>query len=303
MDENIIIIDWLSFTSKIHAVSDIIDILGMSDIPWQSIKGARGYQDRLYFNGISIHFNGREDMGVWCEMSGQGCRTFETLGSGNYKYIFDIITYGDLHITRLDIAYDDHIGLLDIGQICMDTRSGEYVSKSDYWEVVESSKGATVMHGSPKSDIRIRIYDKAAERNCEPGTHWVRVELQLRDDRALHFIALPYELGKSFCGVICNYLRSVEPNELDTNRWRWPLKSYWGDFLAGADAISIYVKPGMEYNIDRCERYVYRQCGNAIDALIDIYGIEEFTEKLRKRGTRPNPKYQQLIDTYKDFKL
>ena len=303
MDENIVLIDWLSFTSKIHSVQDFVDLLGMCSVPWQTIKGMHGYRDRLYFNGISIHFNGRDDMGIWCEMCGQGCRAFETLGSCDYEILFDIIEYGDLHLTRLDVAFDDHSGILDLSQICLDTRMGNFVSKSDFWEVTESSKGSTVYHGAPSSNVRIRIYDKAAEKHCESGTHWVRIELQLRDDRALKFISLHRSLGESFCGVVCNYLRYVEPSDFDSNRWRWPLTDYWGNLLCGADALKIYCKPGMEYNLDHCEKYVYQQCGNAIDTLIKLYGPEKFLEKLQKRGTRPNPKYQQLLDTYKDFEF
>lgn len=303
MGENLVLVDWLSFTSKIHSVQDFVDLLGMCSVPFESLKGMHGYRDRLYFNGISIHFNGRDDMGIWCEMSGQGCRAFETLGSGDYDMLFDFIRYGDLHITRLDVAFDDHSGILDLPVVCADTRNGFFVSRSEFWEVTDSSMGSTIYHGSPKSDVRIRIYDKAAEKHCGLGTHWVRVELQLRDDRALKFISLPYSLGENFAGVICNYLRYVEPSDFDTNRWRWPLTSYWGDLLCGADALKIYQKPGMEYNIDHCEHYVYKQCGNAIDTLIQIYGIDEFQRKLAKRATRPNPKYTQLIDTYKDFKF
>lgn len=64
MDENIVLFDWLSFTTKIHSVSDVIDIIGMSSVPWETTKGAHGYRDRMYFNGVSIHFNGRDDMGI-----------------------------------------------------------------------------------------------------------------------------------------------------------------------------------------------------------------------------------------------
>ena len=77
--ENIVLYDWLSFTSKVHTPEDLISALGLSQCPWQEIKGAHGYRDRKYFSCISIHYNGREDMGVWVEMSGQGCRTFETV--------------------------------------------------------------------------------------------------------------------------------------------------------------------------------------------------------------------------------
>lgn len=79
--ENIVLYDWLSFTSKNHTPEQMIEALGLTHCPWQETKGAHGYRDRKYFSCISVHYNGREDMGVWVEMSGQGCRTFESLSA------------------------------------------------------------------------------------------------------------------------------------------------------------------------------------------------------------------------------
>lgn len=45
-----------------------------------------------------------------------GCRAFESFGSGNYEALFDgaHLEPEDVHTTRLNIAFDDHSGLLDI---------------------------------------------------------------------------------------------------------------------------------------------------------------------------------------------
>lgn len=305
MEGNIILYDWLSFTVKRSDPYYIVDLLGLSHVPWETIKGARGYKDRLYFNAISIHFNGRSDMGVWCEMSGQGCRAFETLSTLTEKWedLFAEITAQQMNITRLDVAYDDHTGVLDIDRIIQDTRKKEYVSKSDYWEITESSKGQTVQYGSPQSDVLIRIYDKARERNCPAGEHWIRCELQLRRERAIAFTQLPYSIGESYCGVVINYLRFVDPDDTDSNKWRWPIKLYWGDFLCNANAIHLYQAPGLEYNLDRCERYVIHQAGNAIDAYIQIRGVPAFLQELKQRPTMRNPKYDRLVAEYQAFHL
>lgn len=169
--ENIVLYDWLSFTSKNHTPEQLIEALGLTHCPWLDTKGAHGYRDRKYFSCISVHYNGREDMGVWVELSGQGCRTFESLSAKSWDDLFQWITVQQLKITRLDVAFDDHTGVLDIDQIVEDTRRKHYVSRSDYWETVLSSKGSTVQIGSPQSKVLVRIYDKAAERHCEPGTH------------------------------------------------------------------------------------------------------------------------------------
>ena len=115
--ENLVIYDWLSFTSKVHTPDQLIAALGLAHVPWTDTKGARGYLDRKYFSCISIHYNGRSDMGVWVEMSGQGCRTFESLSNVGWEGIFSFIRDNGLKITRLDVAYDDHSGILNIREI------------------------------------------------------------------------------------------------------------------------------------------------------------------------------------------
>ena len=296
--ENIVLYDWLSFTSKLHTPEELIDALGLSHVNWTITKGARGYQDRKYFSYISIHYNGRPDMGVWVEMSGQGCRTFESLSAVGWERLFSFIRENGLKITRLDVAYDDHTGVIPLGEIVNDTQSGMFISKSNYWETVLSSKGSTVQIGSPQSRVLIRIYDKAMERNCPPGIHWIRCEIQLRDDRAIQFSNIPLPIGEAFAGVLLNYLRFVEPSD-DENKWRWPMKDYWSALVDDAERISIYQAPGMEYNEERCKRYVVNQAGNAIDAIIHMYGIDEFAKMIEERPVMPNPKYDLLIKQHR----
>lgn len=297
---DIVIYDWLSITSKIHEPRDVIDILGISQECWQVVNGAHGYKSRLYYESISIHFDGSEEMGVWLEMSGQGCRAFESYGNGDYENLFWLVAdnQGDMKITRLDVAYDDHDGILDIQQICGDTLDGKFVSKFNDWQVIQGSKGSSITHGSMKSDIFVRIYDKAAERGITDGSHWIRVELQLRRDRAMSFAYLNETIGKRFSGVLMNYLRYVEPNELDNNRWRWELLDYWALLIGSAERINLYEKPGAEYNIEQLENFVVRQAGNAIDTYMQIRGMEGFMESIKERGTMRNPKYTQLLEKY-----
>ena len=291
--ENMVLYDWLSFTSKKHKPEELIFALGLEHCPWQNIQGARGYRDRKFFSSISIHYNGRADMGVWVELSGQGCRTFETLSSVGWDCLFQFIRGNGLKITRLDVAFDDHTDILDINEIVQDTLDQNYISKSDEWDVHLSSKGKSVVIGSPRSRVLIRIYDKAAERGKD-GEHWVRCELQLRDDRAIQFSALGLPIGEAYTGVLLNYLRYVVPGE-DVNRWRWPMTEYWRRMVEDVERISIYQSPGMEYNEERCRNYVVNQAGNAIDACIQMYGLSDFKEMIDRRETRKNPKYDELV--------
>ena len=71
------------------------------------------------------------------------------------------------------------------------------------------------------------------------------------------------------------------------------------ELVEDAERISIYTAPGMEYNEERCKRYVVNQAGNAIDACIQMYGLYEFERMIQDREVAPNPKYEQLIKQHK----
>lgn len=307
--ENLVLFDWLSFTTKKHTPEELIEALHLTRVPFEDIKGANGYQDRKYFGSISIHHNGREDMGVWCEMSGQGCRTFESVSDMSWTELFEWIRLNECHMTRLDVAFDDHSGVFEMDDVFADTDDGNFISRSNWSQVISTCvyevKAKSVFVGSPKSLVRVRIYDKAKERHCEPGTHWNRVELMLRDERSSGFLevlrsGLP--IGDAFSGVLLNYLRFVEPDEDDSNKWRWPMTDYWTRLLTMLTPISVYTAPGVEYNLDRATQYVFRQAGNAIDCVVEILGVPEFLHQLKNRDAAPNPKYERLIQEYKYHK-
>lgn len=305
---NKVIYDWVSVTSKIHSPEGFVHLLGLDKegIAWEQVKGAHGYRDRLYWEKISIHFNGREDMGIWLEMSGQGCRAFESFGSGNYEVLFQesFMEPNDVHITRLDVAFDDHKGLLPMETILEDSRNDAFVSKSRKGKEtlgIGTAKGEdSVLFGTRNSLILLRIYNKARERGFMDGRHWIRVELQLKDERALGFLRQTEPIGERFAGVLANYLRFIdEPTGFDTNRWRWPMKPYWEKLLDGASRIRLYEKPGSDYNMINLENFVFKQAGNAIYTYLETHTMEQFMEGLRSRGTQLNLKYKSLLAQYR----
>ena len=87
--ENKILFDWLSFTCKTKRVDingvliekiderNLVELLGLVDVPWEELPGVKGFKNRMYFDGISIHYNSDVYDYMWVEMSGQGCRVFE----------------------------------------------------------------------------------------------------------------------------------------------------------------------------------------------------------------------------------
>jgi len=305
--ENIIIYDWLSFTTKIHTVEQVKKIIGFTNIAFIEIYGYYGYNKRITHNGVSILYDGHSpNMGVMVEMSGQGCRTYETLGTGEWESLFELIKFNheskNMNITRLDIAYDDHIGILDLTKIYADTKDGNYISRTRNFQILHSNKGQTVIHGSKKSSVYIRIYDKAKERGLANDFHWVRFELQLRDKNAFGFIKNDIEIGKKFTGVVYNYLRYITPNKTDTNRRRWSDTNYWERFIQSARKISVFQKLGIDYNELNLEAFVLQNSGNSINVFREIYGDDNLLHALNLKSKVANysPKQKMLIEKYRN---
>lgn len=297
-----IIIDWLSFTCRTSSPNEVIDLLGLVDLPWITGRGRNGYRDSLHCLDITICFAGQPGMGVWCELSGQGCRAFETLSTLGWDYLLGRILAPDVHVTRLDVSGDDRQGILPLEKIVSDGRHGNYVAKAKSCQIYQGHHngtpiGTTVYFGSSGSKVRIRIYDKAAEQHHSLSEHWVRCEIQLRDERASTFLAIASDstLGQTYSGVLANYLRFVRPMKGDSNKSRWPTRPYWSRFLGTTECISIYSTPGLEYTEEMCRQYVANQAGNAIAAAIEMYGVDGFLRLIDQRAIRPNPKYNELV--------
>lgn len=320
-NQNKIIFDYFSFTVKnLPEPEYIIELLGLEDINFIDNFGCRGYQHRYYYDGISIMFGGREE--VWCEMSGQGCRVYESYGNCDwFGLAYWVLNNPDAHMTRIDVAYDDFNGVLDLDLIYNDVIAGNWVAKCRhiYPQVgytVNGRDGFTIMCGERGSNISCRIYDKAAERHREDEfDHWVRCELQIRHKHADKFINLLLSDTKSVFGVkiddnkrldclyfsvLNNFLRFIDNDvNSDTNRWRKPLSQHWSAFIDSYKnyRISLYSAPGVDYNIMRLENTVRDQYGGMIYTYIEIFGTDELRNQVSKRAPYLNKKYVQLLES------
>ena len=304
-EENKVIYDWVSIRSNIHSVNNFIEDLGLDkpSIEWQELYGFYGYKHRLYFEGISIHYDGHSDnMGILLEMSGQGCRAFETYGNGNYDSLFTILSDEpqDVKLTRLDVAYDDFSGLLDLDKIQNALWVGDYTCRSTKFNCQRGSDGQSVEIGSKKSDLFIRIYDKAQERGrADEIKHWVRFELQMRDNHAYNFVSGNGDIGYKFYAVINNYIRFLEHNYDDDNKSRWDSAVWWIEFLDHTRKMSLFDKPGTEYNLSKLMDYVVSQAGNSIHTYIECLGLDQFLYDIQHRPSTLKAHQQALINKFK----
>ena len=310
--ENRIIIDWVSFTTRLHTVSDLKRLLGLEEIPFEDLTGSKGKKHRYHFGGISIHADDVQNRVltgdyIWLEMSGQGCRTFETHGNGKYELLFNAALSNptEIHITRLDVAFDDMTDVLDINVLCDETRLENYTAILQKYQSIYSNSGNTVYFGSRQSKTLIRIYDKAMERGYDnTEVHWIRCELQLKDTNAIGFVKriVKQPMPEVYRGVLRNYLQYRTPSETDSNKSRWEIRDWWNRFLDYSIPMSIWQKPGVVYNLHVCEKYVLSQPVGSIKTLIKIYGKEAFVSMIENAPPSKNPKYRRLISEYEENK-
>lgn len=312
-EKNIILVDWFAMSYRREGITpyEIIESLGFKEefkdsIVFKEMPGRYMYKRRISFGNIHIYF---DNINPDCdypmlEMTGQGCREFETFSRYSFEHLFELAKdTKNYHMTRLDIAFDDHTGIFDIKQIEKDYRDRNWVSKSTKGritvDVSRQSDAISIMTGTKSSDMYMRIYDKAAERGIKDGRHWIRCELVLKQDRAVQFIMNNELVGKKFRGVIYNYFRFVTPSDTDRNKRRWEMRDYWRNFLENVEKISVYTPKDIEYNLCRLNKYVFGQAGNSIDTYIKCVGLIKFLDDLVKRSSQLNAKQRFLIEESK----
>ena len=321
---NKILFDYFSFTIKTENTTlepeDVISMLGFDNVNFIETYGSKGFKHRYYYDGVSIHFGGREL--IWVEMSGQGCRVYESYGLGDwFSLAYQVLSDDNAHMTRLDIAYDDFNGLLDLPAILADVQFGNWVSRCDKI-ICESSyrqsgcDGICITAGQRGSNISCRIYDKAAERGrANEIDHWVRCELQLRHKHCDNFLYYLLSDEPVFNGikiddnkrldclyfaVLNHFLRFIDKDSNnDSNVWRKPLSKHWQKFISNyyGLSVSLYKCPGVDYNISRLVHNTIDMYGGMIYTYIQIFGIDQLEKEVDFKRFKLNIKYQSLIES------
>ena len=331
--QNLITVDWLSVTFHDVTTDYVKALLGLDtpDIPWRDeLTNRNGYPRQLSFNNIAIRYGAdnadnykndlektadqkvRYDMGIQLDMSGNGCRAFGSYSTHPdwIKLFRDILSLDTkVNITRIDLAFDDRDGILPIERIVQDTRSGYWTGPAKKWVVYESGDqennliGRTVYIGSPSSMIRLRIYDKAAERAYSDGEkHWIRVELVLRHDRAnaaAQEILDRNDIGEVLLGLLKNYCCFREES-YDSNKSRWPITEYWQKLLDDVQRIRLFSAPGEEYNFKKTHDALVSQYGQALQVIAQLGGsLSQFLVECKHAHPDLKPKYRQYIEEVK----
>lgn len=322
--DDCIIVDWLTFAIKDGHFDFAVCLLGLSDKEWIKGKASRlHYEQVKTYGNIAIHFTSENasaekkyNTGCCVEMSGQGCRTFETYSEYGFVRLFQYLyvecsrvgLIRNVTISRLDLAFDDHTGLFDLPLIIKYARNLWFTSTFKSFEIIESFKeidldkrGLSVVFGSRSSAVMLRIYDKRVERNAFDLEHWVRCELQLRSDAASGFVSKycsaigeRFALGSLFSGILSKYLQFREPSKTDSNKSRWEIAEFWQNILGECMQISCFDRKDVEYNLDRMERYALKQNHNHTRSLCEMIGVGEYLLSLHQYPDKIPDKYKTV---------
>lgn len=296
-----ILVDYLTLSIRKINLDDLLKILHLENMNMES-GYSRWLGKRLYIGGISIHHGDY----IILEMSGHGCRFLESLYDNKLiwvDFIEQFLCLEGSHIARLDIACDDkpedgEKGLLSFSTLFRHVMQRRYISLSQY--IVYSSGSEESMYfGSPKSDRRLRIYNKAIERGV-PNSHWIRAEFQLRNEAALSFYMRALErgsIGQAYQGMLFDYLRFTrEVNEAGNNKQsRMTVTRWWSAFCGNAKKIKGFYVGGLEYNLESLERYLNNQTSSSMKTYLAAHGGDVTKLVEIAQGATYNKKQQFLI--------
>ena len=307
--DNRLLYDWLTVSFRSLDYDVLLRALGLHHLAWaEQDTGSRlRYGHRLAFDGISVHYTDdwdiRHNAGCCLEMSGQGCRDFESYGTGDWVDLWRFVRGCQGKVTRLDIAYDDFSGVLPLPIIADMAARYLFTARSQHLRIMHESvdsdpdhMGISVCHGTKSSDIYIRIYDKRVERKRWDLPYWVRCEIQLRGDNCAGFVGAESGLGDKYAGVLRNYLQYRCPGT-DSNLRRHPVAPFWDKFLGAAAALQINTRCDVEYNKQRLDAHVYDRNHNAIRTAIITDGLPEFLRRTFADQQELPSKYQDIICT------
>jgi phage replication initiation protein len=187
------------------------------------------------------------------------------------------------HLSRFDVAFDDRAGFIDLDRVESYARAGKVCTHFRKCTTIQSvdlaghqSKGKTVSFGSRSSATYVRMYDKAAEQQQAEG-HWVRVEIEVKDDQAQ---AVAAEFVQGGIARMAEYLRTVidfrEEGE-HSNRSRWPVAEWWAAFLDGASRAPITLSRALR-TVAEVRAWVERQVAPSLALLVAVTSSGGLTE-------------------------
>ena len=246
-------VDWFSFT-----VSDtfdggedgkdfvLLENLGYDINDFETVPGRYFYNSGITLGRyVNIYYNNYDEKLMKNTsntrnyvFTGQGCTDLGQKIENDWVSLFEALKQLDVKITRLDIALDDYNAVVSFDKMERKLKLGHYRS-------------------SKKSYNIVRAYDKYAQyqyKNQIPPREaietgiWQRYEISYTKKKARKIVDLMTEDGQTIGSVFMDTMRDIveflEPTktqakEIQQNKNRWKVCSWWERFLDGAGKVNL----------------------------------------------------------------
>lgn len=301
-----ILVDYFGISSKSISFADIRCLFGFDYLVFKNVRSNRRYKYALWYPGVSIHYNSSMDWYV--ELSGSGCRVVEKINKdftweALFEFFRPFILNKLVHVSRIDVACDDLDNNVSFPKMFQHLRQDKFVTRSRYCHWSEGSE-QSIYVGSPKSDKRLRVYNKALEQGLD-DMHWIRFEFQLRNDEALQFLINLYHYDYNFAYLFLGFLNKtirftqtvVDKENNHTSRAK--IADWWLKFCKGIKNLNYLRLIGKEYDTDALIRYIKQSCGSSIKTFLELSGgdINGLLDLLH--DVKINTKQQLLLQDFK----
>lgn len=194
-------------------------------------------------------------------------------------------------ITRVDIAFDDYSGTLDLDEMYEKLRKGEVVTRFRRVARIEGGKlgeygktGDTINIGARASQAFIRIYDKKREQEAKKKEtldieNWVRVEMELKGDKAHVFAGMlsrsvfleDLKTAAQLCSdLLFGLLDFKQPSVVDTNKTRWDTSEWWQEFVRSTGKLTLGI-PLRHRTLDDTKAWIKTQVATSLAMIILSY--------------------------------
>ncbi|NLQ47917.1 replication initiation factor domain-containing protein [Streptococcus mutans] len=272
-----------------------------------NLWGINKYQRHYACSDIKIYFNQTIDnMGIYLELKGQGCRQYEEFMTGNENnWVALVIRLYRYHVnfTRIDIANDIYDKALSVPVLYAYCKRGLCITRTQYMDYHERSiletgerVGETVTIGA-RGNQQWCVYNKLMEQRGKAKavdtSFWVRAELRCWQDKAniiAEQIALRRPLTAIYFEAINGHYRFVRPNDKDTNKRRREPVKWWQDYLGTEVKTTLSItrtKPTLKQSETWTEKSVSKTLAKLYVAKYEAYDYnkaESFIQDLLKLG-------------------
>lgn len=315
-------VDWVQVTFTFgQNLQRIYEILGINESEFlDQPAGLYGYRSHKKCGHISVLYDGSDGMGIHVQMSGQGCREYETFHGVTWKQFFMSCMANEANFTRVDVAIDDiaYVGqqpYFTVNRIYRKIKEGCCKSvffKGKYIESLElgtgDSLGETLYFGKDQSDVQIRMYEKNFERMHagkeiqEDITHWNRVEVQARRSKAqavVLYLVNHDDVAYIVKGILKNYISFLVKNDRDSNRRRWAVCKWWLDFLDNSEKLKLSMS-APDMTIERAKSWFAKQVEPTMGMLFYAMGSDwdYFVEAINNGMERMTENQKRIAEEF-----